>query len=204
MFNSAIFRIAFLLSLSIHLFALSAGHIFHKPAEHKKPEIEVTYIISEASKYKVSEKFIDELPKKYDLKKKETKSASQKKATPKDSGITKADVRDKDERYVEEKELRQLEDYIQYYELIRQEIKQKIDKNYTARGKEGRVEIVFTLNRFGVLRNIDVDEENITENLYLRSVALKSVKVAAPFPAFPSSLGRKELTFSIAIIFRKK
>jgi len=205
MFSDPIFRIALIISLSLHLFALSSGFLFHhRPLERKKPQIEVTYIIQEASQDKIPEKFLSKLPKKYDLPKEELKKASQDKPPRAEEAVKQAVASDKKDDYIEEKDLRKLEDYIQYYELIREKIKRNITETYTASGKEGRVEVVFSLSKSGALKNISVDEKKSVRNSYLKETALLSVKRSAPFPSFPPSLNREELTFSIAIIFKRK
>jgi len=75
MFNDSIFRIAFAVSLSIHLFAISSGSFFNlsRPEDIEK-DVEVTYIIQEIPiESDAIKKIIPKIPANYDLKKAPTK-----------------------------------------------------------------------------------------------------------------------------------
>ena len=189
MFNNTIFRITFAISLSFHLAVISAGSFFHKAVLlDKKPDIEITYLTPETPQDKLQEKVIENLPQIYDLKDKKLQQTSEK----------------SDEQYLEAKELAKLEEYIQYYELIREKIKKRVTENYTRFHEEGIAEVVFRLNKNGALENLTLNESKSTTSQLLKKTALKSVSAAAPFPAFPPSLDRGDLTFTIALIFKNK
>lgn len=188
MLQNATFRTAFAISLSLHLFAISAGGFFHtKPLDDKNCPIEVSYLVPEISQDKIQERIIQNLPQKYDLEKKDLQQ-----------------VVEKGEHYLSEEALKELEEYIQYYELIRESIKKYVSKNYTRFREEGIIEVAFTLNKNGILKNLAVDTSKSIKSPRLKTIALKSIKEASPFPPFPDSLKKKELAFAIAIIFKKE
>jgi len=204
MWNNATFRIAFLLSLSFHLLGISAGNMLSEGAfDLKKHEIEVTYLMLESHEELPKETTMEKLPQKYQLDEMETKIGSQEteKSAPREVNAKKD--QDDNERYLEKKELEELEEYIQYYTLVREKIKKYVTKNYTASREEGRIDLAFRLGRNGSLKNIRIDETKSTKNSYLRKIATKSLEQASPFPAFPDKLSKPELTFSITIIFKK-
>ena len=203
MFNDAYFRLAFTLSLSLHLFAMSAGGFFHKnPLPESAPEVEVTYILQEENKIDLTEKIIENLPREYDLQREELKEVS---------GHTNAALEKiiedvlpiKEDNYLKEKELKSLEEYIQYYELLREKIKKMTSQYCSNLIERGEVTVSFVLGQNGALKQVVIDKAGSSKSAQLQNAALKSIKAAAPFPAFPASLQREELTFNISIIFKK-
>ena len=206
MFREISLKAAIFVSLSLHLLALSSGSLFHLgKSEPEEKELEVTYIVEEASKKKI-EKTIKSLPQKYDLEKKPIQEPQKKKvkaATPKKIVSTKA----ADKKILpreEEEPVKKLEEYIAYYDLIRERIKVYVTQYYKSLAEEGSVEVIFLLGNDGKLKKLHIDEINSSRSRYLHNVALESVKSASPFPSFPKILNKKELTFSIAIIFQKE
>jgi len=199
MFNNAVFKVAFAISVSVHLLAISSGSFFHpKIDEQKNDIIEVTYILPE----EVKEEVLKTLPKEYDLEKKR-RAFSSKKIIPSENANVSKNTPAIVEQYLEEKSMEELDEYIEYYELIREKIKKYVAKNYTRPTKEGRVDVTFTLSRNGILEDILIDVNRSANNIFLRNAALRSVKQASPFPPFPNSLEGESLAFSIAIIFKK-
>lgn len=202
MLGDPIFRIAFAISLSAHIFAVSAkGLLPQKPVDDTNYEIEVTYVIPEMPEEMKEAEAMPSLPKKYDLERKKTELAA-KKAIAEEEGLTKVEAPAEDEKYIEEEELEKLEDYIQYYELIRERIRKYVMRNCSSFVDEGGVDLLFTLTDKGALKTISVDESRSVKSSYLKKAALRSVRKAAPFPSFPDSLERGELTFSISIVFK--
>ena len=205
MFKNITFRIAFTVSLSAHLLAMSAGGFFHKNPLKDTPEmIEVTYIIPETPKSKLEEKIIENLPKVYDLRKKELQKTEKPVKKEDISDALKFSDAPKKEEFLNEKDLKNLEEYIQYYELIRERIKNEVTRNHRNLSGEGRVDTLFTLTQKGELKNISIKEGSSTHSSALRKAALKSIGDASPFPAFPATLKKDTLTFNIAIIFQKQ
>ena len=189
MFNNIAFRIAFLLSLSLHLVGISAGNFFQARAiDRENREIEITYLMPEIQKEEIQEEIIERLPENYDMEEKDLRQTIEK----------------EEALYITEKELKDYEAYIQYYELVRERIKKYAAKNYTRSLKEGAVEAGFILNKNGTLKSASVNKSKSTDSAFLVDAALKSIKEASPFPPFPDSLKKKELAFAIAIIFKKE
>ena len=131
-----------------------------------------------------------------------SEESAREKRPSEEPGLEKTDAVPSEEQYLEEKELEELEEYIQYYELIRERIKKYVSRNYNAFKEEGGVGVVFSLYRSGALKDVQIDKTKSAENQALTRAALKSVRDAAPFPAFPESLKKDELTFNISIIFQ--
>jgi len=196
------FRAAFAISVSAHLLAVSAGGFFHgKPPLEENREIEVTYLVPEEE---LAEEIIQDLPREYDLKDKELQQARRREEAKLPEPQAESDSVLSEEQYLEEKELEKLEEYIQYYELIREKIKKTVARDYTRFREEGMVEVAFTLDKRGRLKNLIIDKLKSASSASLRKTALHSIERAAPFPAFPPLLKREDLTFAIAIIFKRQ
>lgn len=91
--------------------------------------------------------------------------------------------------------------YVNYYENIRE----KIRKNayvYYQEDFSGKVSLSFVLDNKG--RLIQVETEDRQVSYYLRTIALKSIEEASPFPEFPPELEKyKTLAFKLTIHFKK-
>ena len=196
------FRAALVISCSIHLLFLSPwGALrFHRPKQ-EEPQIEVTYIVQEIDKEKI-EKVIENLPRKYELEKKEIKE-SEKQAPASLNPEPEAKIAEKKDEYMEEKKVRELEEYIAYYELIRQKIKGRVTALYKRPGEEGRVGVAFILDRRGAIKKFEIEDISGSDKRYLEKIASQAVRSAAPFPPFPEELRKPELTFTVAIIFTR-
>ncbi len=95
-------------------------------------------------------------------------------------------------------------EYKSYYGLIREKIRKYAYYNYK-KLLEGEVFMNFSLSSNGKIMDIDIDEQKSTEHLYLRKIAIKSIKSAAPFPEFPPKLQKyKKLSFNVIISFELK
>jgi len=197
MLNDPIFRIALGVSLSLHFAAVSWGSFsLPKPLDKEAEKIEITYL-----KFELPEDAsLENIPREYDIEKKElkTKSAENEQKTTSESHETTPT-----ENYLKTEELDRLEEYIQYYELLRERIKQSVAVNYSSEKEAGSVDVIFTLKRNGRLERIALSDACVASGS-LRRIAEKSIKNAAPFPPFPEKLESENLTFSIAIIFTQK
>ncbi|MCQ9207504.1 MAG: energy transducer TonB [Omnitrophica bacterium] len=161
----------------------------------------MTYILKEIEKEKI-EKVIENLPRKYELEKKEIKE-SKKRTLAAKNPEPEAKIVEKKDEYLEEKKVRELEEYIAYYELIRQKIKGRVTALYKRPGKEGRVGVAFLLNRRGAVKKLEINDIRGSDKKYLEKIARQAVKSASPFPPFPEELQKPELTFTVAIIFTR-
>ena len=92
------------------------------------------------------------------------------------------------------------EDYINYYQLIREKIRQALKRNYTNYYDEGDVAVAFVLNSDGSLASAEASPADTA----LAGIAERSVREAAPFPAFPKALTSSKTPFDLAISFRKR
>ncbi|MBL7158700.1 MAG: energy transducer TonB [Candidatus Omnitrophica bacterium] len=194
MLNDPIFRIALGVSLSLHFAVVSWGSFsLPKPLEKDAEKIEITYLKFEVPE----EKTLQNVPREYDIEKRELKTKASKnpqEIVSRNQGALPA------ENYLKKEELERLEEYIQYYELLRERIKQSVAEHYRSARKEGGANVVFTLKRSGLLENLTVS----CDSEKLNRIAKKSIRNAAPFPPFPEKLESENLTFSIAIVFTQK
>lgn len=91
-------------------------------------------------------------------------------------------------------------DYLNYYQLIREKIKQTAYKNYT-RLVNGEVYLSFIILNSGDLKEIRIDSGGSSGNNYLKNVAERSIRESSPFPKFPKDLDYPELSFNVIISF---
>jgi len=63
------------------------------------------------------------------------------------------------------------------------------------------VYLSFVISRDGSLEEARMVQERSSPNTYLQDTALKSIKEASPFPAFPKELEYPRLSFNVVISF---
>lgn len=90
--------------------------------------------------------------------------------------------------------------YISYYQIVREKIRRAAYHNYT-HTETGEAYVSFAISSEGYLKEAKLIEEKSSENSYLREIALRSVKDAAPFPNFPKELDYPMLSFNVVISF---
>jgi TonB family protein len=90
--------------------------------------------------------------------------------------------------------------YLSYYQIVREKIKRCAYKNYT-HTDVGEVYLSFIISRTGNLEEVRLVSEKSSDSLYLRDVALKSIKEASAFPQFPKELDYPKLSFNVIISF---
>jgi len=100
---------------------------------------------------------------------------------------------------IAEKELAKDKTYISYYKLINQQLRQSIV--YPRKFSEGEISLSFVLSSDGSLSSVEITNDTIP-NDSLREAAI--VKNASPFPPFPDSLHKSQLTFNVVICFRER
>ena len=91
--------------------------------------------------------------------------------------------------------------YANYYSLVRGRIKQRAYFNYSEY-YAGEVYLTFILTSDGSLKEVQIIEDKSSGGPYLRTIGLKSIKEATPFPPFPKELHYPELTFNVVISFQ--
>ena len=92
--------------------------------------------------------------------------------------------------------------FINYYKLINEQLRQSII--YPQYFTDGEISVSFVLSCDGNLMSVEIMPEISTNNTVLRETALQIVKNASPFPPFPDSLQKKQLTFNVVIYFRER
>lgn len=103
---------------------------------------------------------------------------------------------------VEDKELRKLPTYMDYYNRIREKIRLKAYQYYDGKSK-GYVSINFVLSNKGELVSIYCDKNNSSASDELIEISLKSIKESSPFGNFPEDLmDREYISFNIFISFK--
>lgn len=91
--------------------------------------------------------------------------------------------------------------YLNYYQTIRERIRNFVLENYPRFIACGEVCLYFVLLSDGSLKEIKVVEERSSQNRLLKDVAEKSVSQAAPFSSFPKDLSQAQLSFNVIISF---
>ncbi|MCM8800793.1 MAG: hypothetical protein NC912_02095 [Candidatus Omnitrophica bacterium] len=91
--------------------------------------------------------------------------------------------------------------YISYYQTVREKIRRAAYQNYL-RNDTGEVYLSFILSHNGELKEVRLVEGKTKASDYLKEVALRSIKEAAPFPSFPKELDYPQLSFNVIISFQ--
>ena len=197
MLSSHIFRISLLASLSIHIFLVSPWSGLNLSNKDKKinKNIEVHYSMPE----EINEEILDNIPQKYALKKDDTTLG---KSEPMQEKYISSKP-EEDTLSISEEISENLEEYIQYYELIRERIKKIVSNEYKGRKNGGEVSLIFILNSSGILKDASYIPSKSSSDKYLIDIALKSLKDASPFPVFPGALKKESLSFNLTVVFKK-
>lgn len=90
--------------------------------------------------------------------------------------------------------------YVSYYNLVREKIRRAAYQNYS-HAETGEVYLAFVVSKIGALNTVKLIEERSSGNIYLREVALRSIREAAPFPPFSKDLDYPQLSFNVIISF---
>jgi TonB family protein len=90
--------------------------------------------------------------------------------------------------------------YISYYQIVREKIKRAAYQNYN-RTETGEAYLSFIVSKYGALEEVRLVEEKSSANSFLRQIALRSIRDAAPFPFFPKELDYQRLSFNVVISF---
>jgi hypothetical protein len=110
-----------------------------------------------------------------------------------------------DERIAtKETRIKSTKDYAGYYQLIREKIRGRLNENYRDFRREGSVRMTFTLDCYGGLRDLGIDNTSSVSDIELRDIAVRSLREAAPFPAFPKALSLPRMTFNVVVSFKKE
>ncbi len=224
MFSEKAFKIAFLLSLIAHGVILYQNPNFnlHLPsADKKKQNLEVSYIEpipktqahtetlktrqdflklpSEVTAAKITPPpFID----KEAFFKKGREAISQKYTFAKPAFIKPDIIAVKKKITLPPIDINKIDNpsYISYYQMVREKIRRGAYQNYS-RVEVGEVYLSFVILSDGSLKETRLIEEKSSPSIYLREIALRSIKEASPFPNFPKDLDYPHLSFNVIISF---
>jgi outer membrane biosynthesis protein TonB len=101
-------------------------------------------------------------------------------------------------------EIARTPEYKNYYQIIRERIRRLAYYNYK-KVEEGEVFLTFSISAEGALLNLSINDEKSAKSDYLRDIAARSVKDAAPYPGFPEKLKNSDkLAFNVIISFELK
>jgi protein TonB len=92
-------------------------------------------------------------------------------------------------------------EYLNYYQIVREEIRRCAYRNYSRGFAEGEAYISFTLLSNGQLKEAKIIDEKSTHIPFLKEIALKSIRDASPFPPFPKDINSAQLSFNVIISF---
>ncbi len=93
--------------------------------------------------------------------------------------------------------------YKDYYNKIRNKIANVSYDNYN-RAVEGEISVEMVILSSGVLKNVNIVEEESIQDQYLKSITLDAVRKCSPFSSFPEGLKYPELKFKLAISYEVK
>ncbi len=101
-------------------------------------------------------------------------------------------------------QVRSSKDYINYYHLIRERIRERLKGHYRNYHGEGDVILLFMLNSDGSVAAVDAETALSVKDANLIRVAIASVKEASPFPPFPRELAYPKVAFDLTVSFKKQ
>lgn len=103
----------------------------------------------------------------------------------------------------QEAQIKSTKDYIDYYQLIRENIRRKLKENYKYYYEEGDVHLAFILRSDGTLLSYAVAQAKSTPDENLRHIATVSLIEAAPFGPFPKTINIAKMSFSLVVSFKR-
>ncbi|HNX91220.1 MAG TPA: energy transducer TonB [Candidatus Omnitrophota bacterium] len=89
--------------------------------------------------------------------------------------------------------------FMDYYDMLRERISGEICKLITHKAN-GLVEVYFTVDQNGRLLNLD-GINLVSGATDLKTITVKGIKKASPFPSFPPELGALPVRFSLSVRF---
>lgn len=193
------FRIALGISLALHS-ALAAPLLqVHRSRDSVRPdkEIVIDYVVlEEPAPAKVPETPRVEVAKYTDIKPTAAREDPTADARPEETPAL-AEAR-------RQAKVRATKDYINYYQLIREKIRDRLKAHYRNYFAEGEVNLEFILSADGRLRDVRIDTGSSTADRTLHEMAARSVRDASPFPAFPKALALPQMSFNLQVSFKRE
>ena len=123
-------------------------------------------------------------------------------ASPKANAAQQKEI--SDELAIKQARIKSTKDYISYYQLIREKIRQALKNRYRSYYGEGDVCLIFVLRSNGVLISASADPKASTRNRTLIDTAIQSLKEAAPFASFPKAITLPQMSFTLTVSFKKQ
>ena len=199
---------AILISVIIHAFFIMPFHNLDlKDTARVKKPLTVNYYIEEEPKpvvrpsLPVRDVKITETPRVNLAKKVETKPSPTARA---ETAKEKSDRSKSEEDALKQARIKSTKDYINYYSLIREKIRQRLKVNYKSFYAEGDVRLAFTLDRNGALSDVHIEDDGSVADKGLRDISAASVREASPFPTFPRALSLPKMSFNLIVTFKKR
>lgn len=194
-------RNAFMISLAAH--ALVIGALACRPApapiKEESREVAVDYVVlKEAARPEETPKV--EMARHVDVKPEPSVAPAEE---PKDKEPEKRAV-DADALAKKEARVRSTEDYINYYQLIREKIRRQLKIKYRDYSAEGEIQVAFALAADGRLESVAIDRAKSSPDERLVTIAESSVRSASPFPPFPKAVDLPKMSFNLAVSFKKR
>jgi len=202
------FNIALIVSIICHAVLFIPLHGLKKiPLKKKAKGLEVTYVIEKINKPKpIKTKLVKNTPPKIEQKAPKQELPNPKRPEPQYTTRKAVNIPPPTSQYAKieippelPKDKEAL--YIDYYQSIREKIRQLVEKNYMSFLDYGEVCLHFVLTSDGKLLEIRVLEERSTNNPQLKEIVKRSVREASPFSSFPEDLNLKELSFNVTVSF---
>jgi len=96
--------------------------------------------------------------------------------------------------------------YVNYYQLIREKVRQRLKDKYRSYYGEGDVSLVFDLRADGSLISVKAapDTDAPARDPVLLDMAIQSLREAAPFAPFPRALSLPRMSFTLTVSFKKQ
>lgn len=96
------------------------------------------------------------------------------------------------------------DEYISYYQAVREKMMRKLKNLYTYHYTKGDIHLLFNLKSDGSLTRFDIDRARSADDKTLISIVTASLKQASPFPPFPKGLDLLDISFNVVISFKEE
>jgi hypothetical protein len=109
-----------------------------------------------------------------------------------------------DMQYYEIKYDPKSDEYIGYYQAIREKIMQGLKNLYNYHYRNGDVYLLFTIKSDGTLTGFDIDRQRSAKDRTLIDIVVTSLKRSSPFHPIPKEMALPEISFNVIISFKEK
>ncbi len=108
-----------------------------------------------------------------------------------------------DMQYYEIKYDPKSDEYVGYYQVVREKIMQGLKNLYRYHYRSGDIYLLFTVKSDGTLVGFDVDRARSAKDKTLIDIAATGLKRSSPFPPFPKDMALPEVSFNVVISFKE-